>query len=256
MTPPIRWPDGYVALDRGRVLVHPDYLQSFFAKRWRTLDAIMNAEVDVVRRVGERDNCRIEIGGRVGYLKRHWQSKLSRFLHAPGRTEADGVRLCDEADVPTMKVIAAGAERTPGLQRSFFVSEDIGGVPADDYWKADSDRRLRERVIISTAETARKFHSAGLYHRDFYWCHFFVRSCAAGTTSHLIDLQRVLHRPWLDWRWRVKDLGQFWFSAPRDVTSEDRSEWFNVYFDRRRRNATEWAAIVRANFYRLKDRAA
>jgi heptose I phosphotransferase len=255
MNDAVQWPNGYVAMDRGQLLVHPEYLPTFFARDWRTLDAVMNANVDVVRRVDERDNCRIDLGGRKAYLKRHWERRASSLASPPGRMEADAVGWCLAGGVPTMKVIAAGAGGSARDRKSFFLSEEIPeGVPADEFWDANRDRRVRERLIVALAETARHFHSANLFHRDFYWCHFFVRTSPAGAiTAHLIDLQRVLRRPWFGWRWRVKDLGQFWFSAPKDATAEDRETWFDVYFDRRPRNAIQWAALVRAGFYRLKD---
>ena len=72
-------------------------------------------------------------------------------------------------------------------------------------------------------------------------------------TARLIDLQRVLQRPWIDFRWRVKDLGQFWFSAPSGVTDDDRAAWFEIYGKGQRRSATRWAALMRAGFYQFKD---
>jgi heptose I phosphotransferase len=215
----------------------------------------MDAQVNVVRHVGERDNCKIDLGGRTVYLKRHWQRRASPFECPPGRYEADAVGWCKAAGVPSMELIAAGGEGSIKNRKSFFMSEEIsGGVPADDFWKANPERRVRERIIVALAETARRFHSAGLFHRDFYWCHFFIRTSPPGTTTaQLIDLQRVRRFPWIGWRWKVKDLGQFWFSAPPDVTAEDRKIWFDIYFDRDRRNATQWAALLRAGFYRLKD---
>jgi hypothetical protein len=273
-----RWPTDYASLDGGRLFVHPAFLDSL---PWRNLDAVMSADVNVVRKVGRRDNCRIVLGPRdphaeredyegsegtcTAYLKRHWHSRWS-FLQSrpPGIWEADAVGWCQAADAPTMKVIAAGGDR----QRSFFLSEEIaGGVPADDYWRANPDKRVREQVLTAMADTARRFHAAGLYHRDFYWCHFFILSDSRDSkgsaplrvaanqdfSAHLIDLQRVIRRPWLGWRWRVKDLGQFWYSAPDDVTDDDRKLWFETYSHTQRRSGTERAAMIRAGFYRLKD---
>jgi hypothetical protein len=51
----------------------------------------------------------------------------------------------------------------------------------------------------------------------------------------------------------VKDLGQFWFSAPRDLGATDRKRWFGEYFASRPRWGLDWAAVWRAGFYRFKD---
>jgi hypothetical protein len=249
----VRWPTDYVALDRGRIMVHPDYVGSFFARGWRTLDAVMEADVSVVRRVGERDNCRLAIGGRPAYLKRHWEAHASVRGTPPGRREADAVGWCAAAGVPSMTVIAAGGEGRTTDRRSFFLSEEVAGLPADDFWNLNPDRTTRERAIVALAGAARRFHDAQLFHRDFYWCHFFIAREGGALAARLIDLQRVLRRPWIDFRWRVKDLGQFWFSAPAGVTDDDRAAWFEVYGGGRRRSATRWAALMRAGFYQFKD---
>jgi heptose I phosphotransferase len=152
-----------------------------------------------------------------------------------------------------MTVIAAGAEGETRRRRSFFLSDAVAGVPADEYWKAHPDPAVRGRVIEALANTARRFHEAGLFHLDFYWCHFFIGDDGTSLTARLIDLQRVLRRPRLPWRWRVKDLGQFWFSAPEGVTADERRIWFDRYAGGESHRAMEWAARVRAQFYQFKD---
>jgi len=248
-----RWPADYVALDRGRVMVHPEYVGAFFERGWRTLDAVMDAEVEVVRKVEARDNCRLQFAGKPAYLKRHWERRASPLTTPPGRREADAVGWCQAAGASTMTVIAAGAEGGARDRRSFFLSEAIGGIAADEFWNANPDRQVRAEVIAALAETAQRFHAAHLFHRDFYWCHFFIRDEGQRITAHLIDLQRILRRPWMEWRWHVKDLGQFWFSAPDGVTADDRRAWFEIYSGGERRGAMEWAARLRARFYQIKD---
>jgi heptose I phosphotransferase len=240
-----RWPTGFASLDGGRLLVNPSWLDLL---PWRSLDDVMNADVNVVRRVGNRDNCRIDLAGKATYLKRHWHPRAGWLSQRPpGLWEADAVGWCQDADVPTMEIVAAGGD----AKQSFFLSRAIDGIPADDWWKANPNRSERERVMVALAETARRFHAAGLFHRDFYWCHFFVSSFEQ--TSHLIDLQRVVRKPWFEWRWRIKDLGQFWYSAPEGVTDDDRNEWFAVYTQGAGAKAVERAALIRAGFYRLKE---
>jgi hypothetical protein len=165
-----------------------------------------------------------------------------------------------------MAVIAAGQHPKNGTVGSFFLSEEIpGGAPADDFWKANREPAVREAALAALADCARRFHQADLFHRDFYWCHFFVRPVGGGKLSaHLIDLQRVLRKPMLRARWLVKDLGQFWYSAPREVTSAQRKAWFERYrgMEGDPPPARRWTASLlsglagyRAAFYRFKDGA-
>ncbi|MGL4465843.1 MAG: lipopolysaccharide kinase InaA family protein [Planctomycetia bacterium] len=218
------------------------------------------------------------------YLKRHRRASVSQWLAArvgdrlyglPGLAEAEAVGRCQSADVPTLSVVAAGGEvgPSPGQSPSFFLSEDVGGVPADDFWKkrmgppGDPRSRLEDRraLLATLADVARGLHRAGLFHRDFYWCHFFVQEPSAGRFQvALIDLQRVLHCPrrglhrLFNSRWRLKDLAQFRFSAPpKQLSSDEMNFWFRAYCNESRlrplQHLAQRAVDLRAWFYQWKD---
>jgi hypothetical protein len=207
----------------------------------------------VVRRIADRENCRLtlanpETGFIRAYLKRHRTPQPKRFLNngaegfiAPGLAEADAVGRCQRAGVPTMDVIAAGQtlDEAAGWVDSFFMSEEISNAkPADELWTTrfgsakdiDFLREDRLRFLDALADAARRFHAAGLFHRDFYWCHFFVREAPRGRFNvQLIDLQRVSGAERLPARWILKDLAQFRFSMPSDLTADEQSYWFRRY---------------------------
>lgn len=268
-----RWPDDYLPLDGGRLLARPDFAATLARLGLDTAASVMAADrCEVIRRVGRRDNCRLVLPDADGsvtraYLKRHFAPNGRR---GPGLREADAVGWCQAAQTPTMSVVGAGQnERGPtNTIGSFFISEEIaGGVPADDLWKLTLDGPTRRQILRATAATARVFHAAGYCHRDFYWCHFFIRPhLPFGLTAHLIDLQRVRRLGPLKWRWLVKDLGQFWFSAPKDVSAAERRYWLACYRGQRAADETRgWHRFKtgmldgvvrsRANFYRWKDAA-
>ena len=252
---------------------------------WNTLEAIMTTEhCQVVRRVGERDNCRLQIPGPAGgkvnaYLKRHhsrllvcwlWARLAGRRLVAPGVAEANAVGSCQASGVPTMSVIAAGQGRQSPSWRwqSFFLSEEIpAGQPADELWKRRLGRTTdglatpaeRNAFLDALAQTARAFHAAGWCHRDFYWCHFFVREPQPGRfVAHLIDLQRARRLGLLRWRWLLKDLAQFRFSVPDElVTPQETRHWLRSYRGSGNNGWHDWlwekAIDMRAAFYRWKE---
>ena len=286
-----RWPDDYVSLGGGHLRVRRDYVSIFRRRGWNDLAALLgdDSEIELVRTVtgsvAERDNCRVRLplpSGEEGvaYLKRHrvrarfgplvrWVT--GRMPAAPGIDEADAVEGCREANVPTMSVIAAGSAFDParGETRSLFLSEAIAdGKPADDAWRerfgtaspTPSERETRRRFLAALADTARRLHRANLFHRDFYWCHFFIREPARGSfVAHLIDLQRIERSRWLRWRWLLKDLAQFRFSAPTGATEEELRYWFRRYLQVESLRWTDrlglWLIGVRARFYRWKEGA-
>lgn len=150
-----------------------------------------------------------------------------------------------------------------------MTEEVLDAYPADEFWitrvavesPCDLSAANRRHCLLATlAEAARRLHAANLFHRDFYWCHFFVRETERGRfTITLIDLQRVRRRRWTRWRWLVKDVAQFLFSAPDSVTTSDRLYWFRCYRGVERLSWWDgllfFCVTVRAWLYRWKERS-
>lgn len=275
-----QWPNDYHILDKGGLRIHNEYVAEFARRGWNSVADIMaTTDVDVIRQVANRDNCRLTLvkadGSKVRvFLKRHreptrplWRRLL--FWNGNGSAgiqEADQVGACQRAGVPTMTVIAAGEQSTREFRQSFFMSEEVaGGIPADDAWRgrcvgANFDESTRRRFLDALAFTAQRLHAAHLYHRDFYWCHFLVREPSPGRfVAHLIDLQRVLPSRWDSWRWLLKDLAQFRVAFPSNAHTEtDVRYWFARYLGK---NYLEWYDQVllrlityRAELYRWKEK--
>jgi heptose I phosphotransferase len=85
--------------------------------------------------------------------------------------------------------------------------------------------------MSGVAAVARAFHQAGYNHRDLYCCHFFVREHEPGVFQvNLIDLQRVENRRLPLRRWRIKDLAQLAYSAPRErISCADKLAFMKLY---------------------------
>lgn len=257
--PVYRWPDDYVALDGGRLLVRPDCVSGFRELGWTTLTGLMQAtNVEVVRKLRARDNCKVSIptdsGSVEGFLKRHRVRSLRRWFlesgrrraaRSPGLAEAGAVAWCQAAGVPTVNMVAAGGEKRGRRWQSdsLFMSEALVGCrPANEHWFAfeqrhappdgfASDTQTRRHVLRAVARTARLFHAAGLSHFDFYLDHFFVTD-EIEPTAYLLDLQRVERHVNAPTRWRAinKDLGQFLSSSHRyRFSDQERSEWTQWY---------------------------
>ncbi|MFZ5833395.1 MAG: lipopolysaccharide kinase InaA family protein [Planctomycetota bacterium] len=175
------------------------------------------------------------------YLKKHHVRTLGSRLRAllglgpgetPARQETRNVTVLNADGIAAMHVVAYGERLRPdGQQESFLLTEELRGYE-------DLDRRLRKRrsyqrarqrnacdrdrraLILAVADVARRFHSAGYNHRDFYCCHFFAKKTGRNKFEiRLIDLQRIQHRRWFRRRWLVKDLAQLAWSVPHGALS-------------------------------------
>jgi hypothetical protein len=201
-------------------------------------------------------------------LKRHREEsrRLGRATPA-GWNEAWAWSECRRAGVGTAPLIAVGCQDVGDCVHSFTLTEGLLDYrPADDFAQSLThlpiDDFRRRTFVESLADLARRIHAAQLFHRDFYWCHFFVHELQPGRFDvRLIDLQRVLRPSWRRWRWRLKDLAQFTFSAPPGwLRGTERWRWFARYLGQTEISSTQQAALAivnaRAEIYRWRDRAA
>lgn len=267
-------PFSYVALDLGRMSVRTDYVEEFARLGWNSLQAVMkSSRAKVFRRIGERDNAKVEFGDgrRAGFLKRHWsrshltwlqESRLTGAVGPPALQEIEGIQLCRQAGISTPSIIAAGYQHRDASWRSdsFLITEAVNGVSAEEFARSEQLNGSRgQALLVSLGHTTRRLHAAGLVHRDLYWCHFFVREDAqAGFAVTLIDLQRVFHPHRRRWRWKLKDLAQFVFSMPESFANADSvSTWFRAYLDKPRLGWRDRLALrairARAALYRLRE---
>ena len=244
-----------VLLDHGRIRAQADFVPAMARAGLVTMDAMMTTRgTEFLRQLRDRANVRIAFGDHLGrplagFLKRHVSRHLWAWLRrgfscrnvlGPGTIEAHNVHRLAMAGVPTMTVMAHG-QRTRRLWQveSFVLVERIAdAMPLDDHLRerfgptepgpADMSRR---QLVRRVAELVRRFHHAGLNHRDLYCCHVFVQARPDGPPGlYLIDLQRVQRRRYGRRRWLVKDLAQLAYSAPADRMSRtDRMRFFQTY---------------------------
>ncbi len=139
-----------------------------------------------------------------------------------------------EAGVPTVRCVALAAEmRGPWERRSALLTAETPGVSLERWlpsaWPA-MPRTRRTALVRQVAAVARVMHAARLYHRDFYLSHLFVDWDAQGRPRvSVIDLGRMIERPWRDRRWRMKDLAALHYSTPRAVGRIDRLRFLRAY---------------------------
>jgi len=186
---------------------------------------------DVYRNKEGRKTLRFEQGGRSFFLKLHsgvgWVEIVKNLLQGRlpvvgAANEYHAVQALERIGVDTLSVAAyTSTGRNPAAIKSLIVTDDlVGTVSLEDYcanWAAaPPDPRVRMRLILKLADSARRMHGAGINHRDFYLCHFHLDESSLAEQPprcYLIDLHRAQIRGRTPRRWRVKDLAGLYFSA-------------------------------------------
>jgi len=135
--------------------------------------------------------------------------------------------------IHTPQTVCCGSER--GLlfeNRSFIITRQIPGESLERLLPpcfADTSKenlKARREFINSLAEFSRKFHTTGYRHRDFYLAHIFHHD----GIFYLIDLQRAFKPLLFAERYRIKDIAQLSYSAPKKFFSRtDRLRFYLAY---------------------------
>jgi hypothetical protein len=221
---------GVERIDQGRVLVATDFLPALRANGLDSFEKVMAFQGGtVVRDFPGRRTVRIELttaGGDVQgiFLKRYEPGYLSagrrflRWIRWPGaddeaRREWEMIRKVAGCGIQTATPIAVGQRSTGGLvTQSFVMTAEIRGAVEGHTWMERLPAGERRRFLIRVATMARRFHAAGLVHKDFYVGHVLVAPKTGEPDLYLVDLQRVVRPALFRSRWVAKDLGSLAYS--------------------------------------------
>jgi hypothetical protein len=189
------------------------------------------------------------------YLKRHF--RLSRFTGllatlfparawSPGLQEWQRIRWAAAEGFPVPRPVAAGQFLGPwGRLQGFIAVEELHGmlplhvaVPrASRTLDARAFAKWKRGLVAELARLARELHRRRVFHKDLYFCHFYVpeaaiRSLPPDWKNHIvmIDLHRLKRHPFTAAWWQVKDLAQLLFSSEIEgVTARDRARFWKLY---------------------------
>jgi len=191
----------------------------------------------------------------VVYLKRHyraprWHGWLASVWPRRGWSaawrEADHLRWAVANGFPAPRVAAVGERIGPwGRLQSYLAIEELAGmaplheaVPAATATLAPATLAAWKRGLTrELARLTRKLHDLRHFHKDLYFCHFYIPERFTRTVPtewagevHLIDLHRLGHHP-LTWHWwQMKDLAQLLYSSEViGVTARDRLRFWRAY---------------------------
>lgn len=217
-------------LDQGRITVADGFLPLLRANGLDSFEQVMARTGGAVfRDFPGRRTVRLELkkadgGVQAVFLKRYESNYLSlagkwaRRFGWPGAEDESlrewrMIRETGSLGIRTATAIALGQERTGRTAlRSFLMTAEIPGAVDGIAWAEQLPPLERRRFLLRVADLARRFHAAGLVHKDFYLGHVLVSPGAGGPELFLIDLQRATRPCCFRARWVAKDLGALAYS--------------------------------------------
>jgi len=244
----------FATWDNGRVTVNRNHTETLRAAGLCSFQTFMHAERGEVAKNLRRDRTTLRINLRNPpgeansfYLKRHlsppWKEYVKPLLRfrrpiVGARNEWHAIQEFHRAGIPTMVPVAFGECGT----ESFLLTEAIDGCAKLSEWmqrqfgddcsaaqKADDGETAA--VVDAVARLARRMHSAGLHHQDFYLTHLLLPTDDADGSIYVIDLGRARRVRRLSSHWIVKDLAQLNYSA-RLFPQWARRRFLETYLDR------------------------
>jgi heptose I phosphotransferase len=196
---------------------------------------MMTLQGTVFREQKGRVTQRVEIDGNYYFLKRQtsvgWKEIIKNLLQLRQpvltmKNEWQAIEKLRSLNIQTPRVIAKGERGANPLQReSFVLLEEIApAMSLEDVcavWQQHPPAfELKQKCIEQVAAISKKMHDGGVNHRDFYLCHFLLKTekpsaglQPADVNLYLIDMHRAQIRSAVPQRWRIKDLAGLYFSS-------------------------------------------
>lgn len=228
----------------------PVYFVAGYAPSITSFDDWMSLQGEVFRSVKDRQTHKIILDGESVFIKKHygvgWVEILKNLLSLKwpvlgARNEWLAIQKLDEIGIPTTPLLAYGERGcNPARRQSFIVTRDLGDIlTLEDLCKtwssAPPDVTFKRQLIDAVAKLAKQFHAHGMWHRDFYLCHFALSSAAMQRGDwqlYLMDLHRVEIYSQIPAAMRMKDLAGLYFSALHiGLTKRDVLRFLKVYSD-------------------------
>jgi heptose I phosphotransferase len=207
------------------------HLESGFAPEIHRFEDFMALQGEVFRSVKDRQTHKITLGGESVFIKKHygvgWDEILKNLFSLKwpilgARNEWQAIMRLNAIGIATTPLLAYGERGYhPAHKQSFVITRDLGDIitleSLCESWPTHPPPlQLKRQLIASVAELAGRFHGHGMWHRDFYLCHFALHKSALADPHpqlHLMDLHRVEIHKKLPASKRCKDLAGLHFSS-------------------------------------------
>jgi tRNA A-37 threonylcarbamoyl transferase component Bud32 len=231
--------------------VEPAYIQAFEKVRLTSIEAVFAFQGDKNLSKANLAPHRSRIEFQVDtptttlFLKRYdnppvtaqfknWISAKKRVSF--GFAEYETMSNLASLGINTPKVVAWGESQGVLFEkRSFIITEKVPQGESIERrlpdcfnnYTSPENLKVRRQFISRLAEFIKKFHDTGYRHRDLYFSHIFL---TAGGQFYLIDLARAFRPAIFSQRYRVKDLAELNYSAPKKhFSNTDRLRFYMTY---------------------------
>lgn len=192
-------------------------------------DYFQKATGTVFREAHGRKTMQVQLKGRSYFVKLHtgvgWGEIIKNLLQLRlpvlgAGTEWRAIQALKDLGLATLDPVAYGSEGwNPATRKSFIVTTEIKNSTSLEELTANWEQsppgfKAKQQLVSEVAAISKKLHDHGIFHRDYYLCHFLMQNKNnSGQQLSLIDLHRALIRPFQKRRWRVKDIAGLYFSA-------------------------------------------
>jgi len=212
-------------------------------------DDWMALQGEIFRSVKDRQTHKVMLDGESVFIKKHygvgWGEILKNLLSLKwpvlgARNEWQAIHKLNAIGIATTPLLAYGERGChPAHQQSFVVTRDLGDIVTletlcEPWLQQPPLPRFKRQLIAHVAALAGLFHAHGMWHRDFYLCHFALQRNALQTQDlrlHLMDLHRVEIHQQLPADKRLKDLAGLYFSALHiGLTRRDVLRFLKAYY--------------------------
>lgn len=250
-----------------------DKIKSFLTSL-DAFDEVMQLQGVAFRNVPGRKTIQITIGEHCYFIKQHfgvgWKEIFKNLITfkkpiISAMTEKLAIEKLSELGIATTPLVGFGVRGcNPAKLQSFIITEDLGNIVSledlcKDWVNNPPPPAFKRALIIAVAQLAGKLHANGLFHRDFYLCHFCLDAPlftdlkqrkiknANQIKFYLIDLHRMLlsHKP--NVKQNMKDIAALYFSA-KDIglTLKDLMRFQRYYRQAGAlQNADFWQQVMR-----------
>jgi heptose I phosphotransferase len=207
------------------------YLREDIATLWPREQVLSRARAldgEVFRQVANRRTIKVVLAGNSYFAKLHegvgWREMVKNWLIlkkpvVSARNEFEACVHLERCGIVAPRVAAfAETTDTPARRFSFVLCDAL-----EDYenlesltlrWHDNPPTALeKRRLVMRVAAFARRFHEAGVVHRDFYLCHLLTSVKNPQAPLGVLDLHRALLFDVLPRRWRLRDLAALLFSS-------------------------------------------
>lgn len=192
-------------------------------------ESLRSAQGTVFREAHGRKTLQLQIGGHSYFVKLHsgvgWGEIIKNLLQLRlpvlgAGTEWRAIQSLKQLGLATLSPVAFGSRGwNPATRKSFIVTKEIEDSTNLEELSAGWGQyppkfKAKHQLISEVAAVSKKMHENGIFHRDYYLCHFLLQN--NGGERHrlcLIDLHRALINPLQKRRWRIKDIAGLNFSA-------------------------------------------